>query len=348
MSNSLFDGGSFFAGANSSGGFVGFYDELFGGREIERRYILKGGPGTGKSTLMRRAADFASEKGYSAEKYACSSDYTSLDAVLIDGRIVILDGTAPHVVEASLAGCRDEIVNLGAFWDSRALSFMYEKIAEYTEKKAAAYRRAYRYISAYADIGDINAALLLPYFNADKASRAAERIFSGIRTGGGFSPRPALIDSVGMKGKCRFDTFERFAKRIYVLEDYFESAYLYLRRILSIAERTDTSVRVSYEPTDLSRPNAVFLVNDRVAFIVDDTGEREGTKINMKRFVSSVSDIRGELRANNKLREALMSSALDCLACAGENHFALEKIYSQCMDYDELEKYTLDFLNKLF
>ena len=53
----------FFAAANSGNGFVSFYSQIFGNDRIEQRYLIKGGPGTGKSTFMKKIAQRAEEKG---------------------------------------------------------------------------------------------------------------------------------------------------------------------------------------------------------------------------------------------------------------------------------------------
>ncbi|MBO5797021.1 MAG: ATPase, partial [Clostridia bacterium] len=44
----------FFLGANTPGGFVGYMPESYAAGEGWRVYIIKSGPGTGKSTFMRR------------------------------------------------------------------------------------------------------------------------------------------------------------------------------------------------------------------------------------------------------------------------------------------------------
>ena len=44
----------YFAAANTYKGFESFFDEIFNTEKLERIYILKGGPGAGKSTLMQR------------------------------------------------------------------------------------------------------------------------------------------------------------------------------------------------------------------------------------------------------------------------------------------------------
>ena len=43
---------TYFLGANSKNGFYSLYDELFAGEY--RLHIIKGGPGTGKSSFMRK------------------------------------------------------------------------------------------------------------------------------------------------------------------------------------------------------------------------------------------------------------------------------------------------------
>ena len=47
-----------FPGGNTSEGFYSYFDNILG-RDANRLYILKGGPGTGKSTIMRKFAEKA-------------------------------------------------------------------------------------------------------------------------------------------------------------------------------------------------------------------------------------------------------------------------------------------------
>ena len=74
------------------------YDQLIDPAQAQAIYILKGGPGCGKSSLMHRVAQRAEEAGESVEYIQCSGDPDSLDAILLPGRkTAIVDGTAPHV-----------------------------------------------------------------------------------------------------------------------------------------------------------------------------------------------------------------------------------------------------------
>nr|NLJ02146.1 ATP-binding protein [Bacillota bacterium] len=52
----------FFAGSNSGKGFFSLFDNIIG-PEARRVYLLKGGPGTGKSSFMSYIANAAAHKG---------------------------------------------------------------------------------------------------------------------------------------------------------------------------------------------------------------------------------------------------------------------------------------------
>ena len=58
-----------FAASNSSSGFKSYYHEIFDKREHKRIYVIKGGPGTGKSRFMNEVSDAAYTQGYSVERY---------------------------------------------------------------------------------------------------------------------------------------------------------------------------------------------------------------------------------------------------------------------------------------
>lgn len=88
----------YFLGANTPSGFVSRFDHLYDPDDGWFAYILKGGPGTGKSTLMKRAAKEACSAQIKTELIYCSSDPHSLDAVIFpEIKVCIVDGTAPHV-----------------------------------------------------------------------------------------------------------------------------------------------------------------------------------------------------------------------------------------------------------
>ena len=341
-----------FAAANSGKGFTSFYSEIFADVSIERRYIIKGGPGTGKSSFMKRISSEAVARGKTVEHYRCSSDPDSLDGIIIDGKIAIIDGTAPHSEDTELAGARDEIIDLGAFWNSGALRTRRAEIELLREKKSESYKRAYRYLNACDGIFEINRSLILPAVQHKKLERAAERILLKIPRGEAPSVIPAIAASFGMKGRVRFDSYENSAKKLYVIEDHFKISHLFLRALITGALQRDCALRVSYDPVHVSEPDAVCFCHTGDCFVISDKeNSRKGdVRINVKRFVNAekIRDVRSEFRANERIYGALLASARDALLTAGESHFALEAIYSAEMDFEAESEFCRSFTEKLF
>ncbi|NLY91091.1 MAG: hypothetical protein GX081_05735 [Firmicutes bacterium] len=138
----------FFAGGNTGEGFYSFYNQVID-VQTTYLYILKGGPGTGKSTLIRTIGEELGAQGYHLEYLHCSSDNNSLDGLVVPSlKTAFLDGTAPHTLDPSYPGVADEIINLGSFWDQQGLKANKERIITISQKKKACYERAYVYLNA--------------------------------------------------------------------------------------------------------------------------------------------------------------------------------------------------------
>ncbi len=87
----------FFLGANSGQGFQSLFDSFCAPEDHFDLVVLKGGPGCGKSTLMRRVGEAMEARGETVEYLHCSGDPGSLDGVHIPRlRAAFVDGTAPH------------------------------------------------------------------------------------------------------------------------------------------------------------------------------------------------------------------------------------------------------------
>ncbi len=83
-----------FLGAATPQGAADFVPGLTEGL---KRYLLKGRPGSGKSTMLKKLAAAAAERGFDAEIYHCGFDPNSLDMVAVrELGFAIFDSTAPH------------------------------------------------------------------------------------------------------------------------------------------------------------------------------------------------------------------------------------------------------------
>ncbi|WP_438348605.1 PRK06851 family protein [Paenibacillus sp. FA6] len=83
-----------FLGAATPKGAVDFVPNLTAGLN---RYLLKGRPGSGKSTMLKKWAAVGIERGFDVEIYHCGFDPNSLDMLIVrELQFAIFDSTAPH------------------------------------------------------------------------------------------------------------------------------------------------------------------------------------------------------------------------------------------------------------
>lgn len=149
-----------FPGGNTSKGFHSFYNYIISQEDAKRIFILKGGPGVGKSTFMRKAAAEMLERGYDVEYMHCSSDNNSLDGVVIPRiGIAMIDGTAPHVVDPKNPGVVDEIIHLGDFWNEAGMVKHRQEVLKVNSEVGRIFARGYRYLKAAWQIYDDSSAL---------------------------------------------------------------------------------------------------------------------------------------------------------------------------------------------
>ena len=113
--SSLINTAEYFGAANTSRGFENYFPNIFNPKNFDRIYIIKGGPGSGKSTIMKKIAKAAVQKGYEPILYRCSSDVQSLDGIIVEN-IGIIDGTSPHICEARYPGAVERIIDTGRFF----------------------------------------------------------------------------------------------------------------------------------------------------------------------------------------------------------------------------------------
>lgn len=139
----------YFPGNNTPLGFFSYYKYILGQREANRIICIKGGPGTGKSTFMKRIAEHFLKKGESIDFLHCSADEDSLDGIVLKDRYTaFIDGTSPHATDPVTPGAVDRIVNLGEYWNEDGIAANKNEIIDLNEETARWYRIAYNYLNA--------------------------------------------------------------------------------------------------------------------------------------------------------------------------------------------------------
>lgn len=351
---------AYFAASNSRSGFYSYYEQSFRGR-VDRLFCIKGGPGTGKSTFMRTVARQGEKRGMRAEYYYCSSDADSLDAVLLfgeKGSIGLIDATAPHAFEPTLPGVREEIVDLGQFWDSLRLISCGKEILSLNQRKSAGYRNAYRHLAGVGELSDVLHSLVESCMDMDKLHRLCTRLLRDTPKGQSEHAQIALSDSIGMRGRVRLDTYLQKATRLCLIEDYHDSAYILTDLLAQGAAQAAQNRRISHHPILPDRVDALWLTSTNTAFVVcsqEQTAELSeqlphARIISMRRMVlkDMFRAVREEARRVDRIRGTLLDEACIQMQKVADAHFALEQIYTSAMDFAAKERFTTEFCRKVF
>ncbi len=334
---------TYFAGANTAAGFTGLYSDIADEQRLERVYIIKGGAGTGKSTLIRKVADAAKNAGYNVEYYLCGSDPYSLDCVVLGGRIALLDGTAPHVRDMAYPGAASSLIDVSRFWDSGALELHRNQIIRDAAMKTACYESAYRYMRAAEAVDAERTTLAESLFYREKAAAYVSRFIKRLgKPGAGESGRVTVryTRAVTMRGAYFSPVFEESAETVFVVADMLGCAVPFMNRFAEGLKAAGLDTVISRLPMS-GHVDGIYLPGKRIA-VVTAASEKVHKVINMSRFVvSDIPDgVRGRIKLAAKIEESCMEEALENLRRASDYHFALEEIYKQTMNFKALDKYV--------
>ena len=350
----------FFASANSSQGFKNEFPLCLGaGSGIDLLYIIKGGPGTGKSHLLRTIGRCAEAHGYATTYYCCSSDPASLDGLRAEKEgyptLGFVDGTAPHVWEPTLPGVKEEIVNLGIFWRGALLQDRKSDIQRLDTLKAACYTLAYHDLAACGETLTAADRLVEPCIKKEKLHALAGRLARSFTAGKSFSESPAYVQSVGMKGFVRFDTYEQMAIQrggeIICIDDCYGLGYHLAGRIRTLLKDKGADILVSRDPVIHDKIDGLFDRKSGHCILVGQGGcPLSHRQIALRRYLDTdaFKIVRGEVRHRLRLAEDLKKCACESMKKAGTYHFSLETIYAAAMDFKAKDQFDRAFCRRLF
>lgn len=335
---------SYFAARNCASGFVSDFDDVF--FHCKRIIIIKGGPGTGKSTLMKAFASEAENRNLPIEYFYCSSDTSSLDGVIIGNNdLALIDGTAPHTSDPKLPGVRDEIVNLGEFWNPSALKKDEKEIKHYVSTKTALYKRVYRLMAVSEKASSLCREIALSHCDMSKMDAALGRIARSFKSDGTVV-RSRGISAFGVQGYVRFDSYEKNAEEIYGIRDKFGISHIFLKMLAKKAQEIGSSIDLSNAP--VSGELDAFLVHSTGSAFLLHT-ESADKYINLERFTyKSISLDRSDIKKLRAISDEALLLASEKLSEIGELHEKLEQIYINAMDFRALGDHTKKLLVSVF
>lgn len=349
----------YFLGTNSPFGFVSFFDQLNNAESDIFCHILKGGPGTGKSTLMKSVAAEMLSRDVNVDFIHCSSDPDSLDAVIIsDKNICIADGTAPHVIEPVYPGVVEDIINLGVAWKGKKLKLNKENIVEATKKNSAAHATCIRLLKGAEVMLSDSIRIQEKLIKEDKlisyTARLAKRLFKKKPGNVKGSEQKIFLSAITPKGVMFFEsTVKALAKEIIVIDDNIGGVnFVFMENIRKRAMDCGYDVISAFCPMNPEGPPEHIIVPEcSLAFVRKHCAcQIEGTKtIHAKRFVDAdrLKESKQRLTFNRKIRDELILQAVSSLKTAKEIHDKLESYYVTNMDFGKIKQIQEDFLKNI-
>ncbi len=342
----------FFLGANTGAGFASLYEEFARPETGAFLWYIKGGPGNGKSTLMRRAAERAESAGLAVEYLLCSGDPTSLDGIYIpEKKLGYVDATSPHVQEPPIPGASGKYLDLGGFY--RAVP---------PEKRARlgglydAYRR--EYARSY-DL--LRAAMLvspggipdLGIAEAEERVRAQALGFAdkALKAGADNSEQRRFLSAYTCLGPVLLSGTAAQLGSVYTLDNELGLVDTFLRAVLEKARALGTRRIVCPDPLDPARLSALLLPECGVS-LVAVSGDFRFDGAVRRRFrldaVPLTEAQRREVRRAGALRRSLTAYAVEALQKAKALHDELETEYHPFVDFRALTRFEEKHLRKVF
>lgn len=335
-----------FPGGNTANGFYSFFEYIIP-QNVNRIFCLKGGPGTGKSSLMKKIGKEFSSMGYDVELHFCSSDPNSLDGVVIKGlNVVLLDATAPHIVDPKLPGAVDQIVNLGDHWDETQLEPNKDKIKECNDNISECFQRAFKFLKSsepiFLDIESKNTKCM-DWGKINKITEDfIENLFKDVESGDK-SPRirhlfGSAITPIGYIDYSD-NLFEDIEKVYYLDGDIGYGKSSLLRSIYKKAEQKNLDVEVYHFPLIVDKLQAVCIPKLNVVISTSKLfKDKEAIDLYDCVNEEKLEKYKVDLGMDKQLFEYLIENAISNLKRAKSEHDVIEEYYINAMNFEDIEK----------
>lgn len=352
----------FFLASNTPQGFFSLFNHLYYPEQDWFCYIIKGGPGTGKSTLMKKIVEVSQKNKIKTELIYCSSDPNSLDAVIFpEIKKCIVDGTAPHTLDPIYPGISDKIINLGDFWNEKKLKKQKHKLLNLFADNKKFHNNSRALLKFIGKIQNIKNSIVKNYIRSNVIEEYSEKFFKqfydefkspNANCAFGHFEKLRFLDAFTPDGHTFFsETINALcAKGVYIIEDKYDLAaneFLQKIKLKMIANNFDI-ISCPHPIAPKDRLRAVLIPSIEVAFIaINPITEKKllkikktYKKINAERFfdLTALKEHKNSVKFYEKIILELEKDVEINLKKALKNHDEIEKIYASSMNYSQVDK----------
>lgn len=351
-----------FTAANTEKGFFSYFDELTRDDSLSRVYLIKGGPGSGKSTFMKKIAAKFADDGMTVERIHCSSDPDSLDGVKIkEKNITIIDATAPHAYDMSIPGALESIVDLSKFWDENKLEENRTEIKKLFSEISSSYKPVYSLLKAAGAVDAWQSTRLEGKIDFEKITAQIKKIIKQNAISA-VSSKPIvsnrLLSAFSGDGVITYgSTTDTLCSEYIIIEDAAGIANIFLTKAAAYFNKLGYDTLLIHSPLSPDKKlEQVIIPQLRLGFVASGhlySPEIDDSKvikaINSKGYIDRefYSENKNKITFARKVIRELTSKAANDISEIKKKHDILERYYIDAMDFKALNKFTDEFIKKL-
>lgn len=252
-------------------------------------------------------------------------------------------GTLSHVMEPKLPGVVESYVDLGRFYDRAGLEPLRAELEAAGDGYRGHYKRAYRCLTAAAQLAEDSRALLLtPALEAKALKRARGILGREIKKTGRQTGRAAqrFLSGITSQGQiCLFETADTMCRRVYELSDSWGMAAGMIAALASGAMSAGYDVILSPSPLFPERAEHLLIPELSLAFLTSTPALPYPGRPDRRIRVDAMADAellhqyKGRLKFSKRVQAALMQEAVEALAEAKASHDRLEALYNPHVDF---------------
>ena len=317
METARHDSIDFFLGATTPAGFKGYFEPLRHEPGMQM-YLIKSGPGCGKSTLMKRLARAAEQRGELTQE----PDAPGADEVVV---------SLYHTIDAEkLHQCTDEVKALFA-------------------RNALLRSRAARYIASAGSLLLDSRRAEACSANFDKVRRYVKRLCTRVmpRTEGIGSEELRLLSAVTPKGEMFYQgTAQALADKFIVFRDDYGAVSRLLLELIR-AEALTRGYHIITCPCAMhpeDKIDHILIPELKLAFLTDNRWHPvhlpSVQAVRCTRFLDreNLAAYRARLRFNERAAAELLEQASALMAQAKSCHDELETYYRAAVDFGKVDE----------
>lgn len=335
----------FFLGSNTGAGFRSYFEQLLGSDSGYRLYILKGGPGTGKSSLMKKVGSALQARGDKITYVPCASDPSSLDAVLdIELKLAVVDGTAPHTLDPQCPGACEVILNAGDGWDADLLRKNRKEIADLSYAISLRHGRATSLITAADSLLMKNRQIAARYVNRAAIGEFVSDFYKDLEREGLGRETCRLLSAVSV-GEIVFfrSTLDLLCRKLYAIRDAYGAAgHLLLDELrrAAVSLGVDTLICPCSVASQQKIDHLILPAFGTGFTTVNDFHNAGENAVELPEFMLPMPKSVDEqkMRAFIDSAKTLLEDAVREVAEAKRLHDELEAFYVRAMDFTVLDR----------